>query len=82
MWFLYPKTISAEGGRKQKNRRDLLLTHEKPILNQVIDLSWTAVNEDTMLWGFYFTKKANGIKYLYPSLGNNPEDCEDSQITV
>jgi hypothetical protein len=43
MWFLYPKTISAEGGRKQKNRRDLLLTHEKPILNQVIDLSWTAV---------------------------------------
>jgi len=48
----------------------------------IVLCDFLSLNEDTMLWGFYFTKKANGIKYLYPSLGNNPEDCEDSQITV
>jgi hypothetical protein len=39
--------ISAEGGRKWKNWRDLLLTYEKPIQNQVIQLSWTAMIFDT-----------------------------------
>jgi hypothetical protein len=33
----------ARGSRNQKNRRDLLLPHEKTIQNHVIQLSWTAV---------------------------------------
>jgi hypothetical protein len=41
--------MSAEGSRKEKNCRDLLLTHEKPVQNQVIQLSWTAMIIAVML---------------------------------
>jgi hypothetical protein len=41
--------ISAEGGRKWKNWRDLLLTYEKPIQNQVIQLSWTAMIQNNKM---------------------------------
>jgi len=41
--FFIPIQYEPKGARNQKNWRDLLLTHEKSIQNQVIQLSWTAV---------------------------------------